>query len=281
MEHAAAARAAALRDGGPERIVSVRGALARWLARRPLRVSMGVLVTLAAGAGFVTSLALLAAGDGAMWLRYPLAALAAYGVFLLGLRSWVGGLRAQWNGEAPRAWHVDPFELLPLPDFTSDAGTAAVPRDVAFGGGEFGGGGAGGSFELPGVVSQDAVPSVASRGGRLGGRLLEALGLDDAWPLVVAAALAAAVVVTSVYFVWVAPVLVGELVLDGMVAGVAYRQTRRRAESSWVHGSVRRTWVAATVLVVSLTLVGSAATWVRPDADSIGDLFRDAPTQAG
>jgi hypothetical protein len=285
MARAAAAGPSASRDDAPERVVSVRGAIARWTAARPLRLSMAILVTLAAGSGFVASLALLAAGVGAMWLRYPLAALAAYGVFLLGLRFWVGRLQAQWRGDAPRGWHVDPLDLVPTPDLPSDTGAAAADA-FAFDGGEFGGGGAGGRFDLPGDVAAeahapDAVPSVASQGGRVGGRLLEALGLDDAVPLVLAAALAGAVVVTSVYLVWVAPVLVGELVLDGVVAGVAYRQTRRLAESSWLHGSVRRTWVAATALVVSLALVGTAATWVRPDADSIGDLFRDAPTQGG
>ena len=89
-------------------------------------------------------------------------------------------------------------------------------------------------------------------------------------------ALAAAILLVTGYLVWMAPVLLGELLLDGVLVGAAYKRVRDLERDAWNGGALRRTWIPATCLVVSLALVGAAATWVRPEADSIGDLFRPA-----
>jgi len=251
--------------------------IARWIARRPLRLPMTILVGVSGAAGLVASVALLAAGVGAMWLRYPAAALVAYGVFLLGLRCWVGRLQARGQGVRTRSRRLELVDLVPTPDVPIEVGESrgsSEPDFDGFGGGEFGGGGAGGTFELGGEPATATTESVPSADGNGGVGILDMLGLDEAWPLAVALALAGAVLLTSVYFVWVAPVLVTELVVEGVAVGLAYRQARTVVDTGWVPASVRRTWIAAVGLVASVALVGAAATWVRPDADSIGDLFR-------
>ncbi len=65
------------------------GRLGRYLAnRRSPRAVLSAILILTALVGFGVSVAMLKAGLNTMWLRYPLAVLGAWGVFLLLVRSW-------------------------------------------------------------------------------------------------------------------------------------------------------------------------------------------------
>src|ERR687894_2311887 len=66
------------------------GRAERLLLRRAWPRAQMTLILLATGcAGFLVSFLLLRAGLTQMWLRYPLAILCAYAVFLLLLRLWL------------------------------------------------------------------------------------------------------------------------------------------------------------------------------------------------
>jgi hypothetical protein len=75
-----------------------RQALERYFQRRSApRLILSLLLILTGTAGFAISIAFLHLGLRQMWLRYPIAVLAGYGVFLLLLRLWVAFEQARFN----------------------------------------------------------------------------------------------------------------------------------------------------------------------------------------
>lgn len=75
-----------------------RHALQRYFTRRALpRFTLGLILVFTGTAGFGLSLGLLKLGVANMALRYPVAVLGAYGVFLLLIRLWVELEKSQFN----------------------------------------------------------------------------------------------------------------------------------------------------------------------------------------
>ena len=115
----------------------------RLLLRRGMpRVEMSLILAATGAAGFLASYLMLRLGLSAMWLRYALAVLLAYAVFLLLLRLWLFLYSREQFGDPPDLG----LDLLPS-DFVGEAGARAGGGASSFGGGgDFGGGGAGGSW---------------------------------------------------------------------------------------------------------------------------------------
>jgi hypothetical protein len=224
------------------------------------RLAMCAVLTLGGVAGFLTSAGLLAAGWQSMGWRYGVAALVGYVAFLLGLRVWLA-----FHGA--RRPTLD--QVADLPD--APTGPESAP-DFHFGGGGFSGGGAGASLEAASVG--EAAASVADAPAAAA----EALGALEEGAAIVLPVLAIAFIVAGlagVVMVLVgAPGLLAELLLDGVIAGAAYRRLRHVPTRHWLHGALRRTWKPMLALTVTIVLAGLAAQWLVPSADSIGDLLR-------
>lgn len=73
-----------------------RGLEAYFHRQRFPRLTLGLILTVTGATGFGVSYLLLHGGMDAMWLRYPLAVLGAYGLFLLLIRLWVELERRQF-----------------------------------------------------------------------------------------------------------------------------------------------------------------------------------------
>ncbi len=212
------------------------------------RLALCAVLALGGLAGFLTSAGLLAAGLRAMAWRYGLAAVVGYGAFLGGLRLWLAlhGRRRPGLEDT-----VDASDLLSGPRAGPGAASEADAESRVGGGGGFTGGGA----------------DVADA----------ATALDEGATVVIPVVVVACIVVGLVGVVTVvigAPALLAELLLDGVIAGAAYRRLRRVPVRHWLHGAVRRTWKPMLALGASLVLAGLVAQWLTPTADSIGDFLR-------
>lgn len=251
-----------------------------------LRLQMLAILILTGGFGFLASWGLFRAGASALWVRYPLAVALAYGWFLLLLRLWLAYQRRR-----PRR-HGDPVDLLDLPDADLlelgggvGRGAGAAGR-FAGGGGRFGGAGASGAFHEPVPLPLDepaAASATATSSGASGplkglGRVFELATVDeDTVPLIVVLAVLAAVaslVVASAYLVWIAPALLAEVLVDGLVVAALSHRLRRIEGPSWIGGVVRRTWLPATGTAAALGLAGYLLQHFDPEIDSIGGVFR-------
>jgi hypothetical protein len=224
----------------PSREELVQKAKDRLLRHGLPRFQMAVLLALTGATGFLASFVLLKLGVGSMTLRYPTAVALAYGVFLLLLRLWLKLQRDGWGDVADFGMNV--FENS---DFVvSDAphpmgGGASLARDS--------GSGLDFSFDLEGA-------------GFL--VLLAAL-------LVAVAALGAAV-----WILWIAPGLLAEVLVDGLVLAALYRRLRQPQPTGWLTGAVRRTCVPALIVAVLLSGAGALLHQAVPGACSIGAAWK-------
>jgi hypothetical protein len=141
-----------------------------------------------------------------------------------------------------------------------------------FQGGRSGGAGASAAFgnaspQMPAMVMAPVSPDP-------GESVSWAAGLDDdsvkLLPLFAAAAIFIGLFAAG-SVVWAAPQLLAEILVDGAIAGQAYRRLRT---GSWSGGVVRRTWKPMLAIFVAFVALGFAGHHFNPNADSIGDLFR-------
>ena len=222
------------------------------------RLQMALIVALTGAAGFLASHLLRLAGIDAMLLRYPMAVLLAYGVFLLLMWIWI---RWCWDNV--------------LDGLSPDVGSGSPsPRGSAVEspwsgvGGRSGGGGASASWnESAPVIAGDAgeLPLTGLAEDEAGLPLLAILGI---------VALAATVLLASVWVVWSAPVLMAELLVDAAIAGGLYRRMQGMQQQGWWRVCVSHTIWPLLGLLVFFTVVGWLAQELAPGAVSLAQAFR-------
>lgn len=229
------------------------------------RLQMSLLVAITGGAGFLASYLLLRVGLTEIWLRYVVAIGIAYLVFL--------GLLWLWM-------RTRADDYLDIPDVLPHGSSSSGPvRPVFEGkGGESGGGGASGRFDLAGDAGAGEFPEAAAKSlGEVVGHAAEA---DEfAIPLIalaVLAAILAALFMSSVWIIYSAPLLFAELLVDGVLAVTLYRRLRRFDERHWLETAVRRTWGPFLAVASIAALAGWAMSLYAPEAKSLGDVLLHA-----
>jgi len=201
------------------------------------RLQMSALLALTGAAGFLSSFLLLRLGVDSMALRYPVAVALAYGAFLLLLRIWLGLQRDGWGFFARGLEGVDGADL--------------VPGDVPFHGHGFGGGGGSSSLGF-------------------------SFDLDESAVLVLLAVLILAVTAlgTVLWVLWIAPSLLAEVLVDGLLMTALYRRLRRSQPTGWLPGAVRRTCAPALIAAALLSFAGLLLHEAVPGAHSLGAAWR-------
>ena len=120
--------------------------------RHSPRLTMLGVVSCAAGAGFLASAVMLWMGMRYMPVRYALAGIAGYGVFLAMMNVWLGR-HARVSTFERVTDVVNPLEI-PSEVFRGGSRAAGRVADVFFKGGRSGGAGASASFDAGGVAPQ-------------------------------------------------------------------------------------------------------------------------------
>lgn len=203
------------------------------------RLGLLLIITLASVAGFLVSAGLLSAGWRMPAVRYVLATIVGYTIFVGLLWMWLGWRRGHGDFDV----HFDGGSGRGSDD--SGAGEVELTGD---------GGDAG-----TGVSVLDAAGDADDL---IGGLALLLVG-----------AVALASVGAAVSVVYNAPALLAEVLLDGAIATVAYRRLRVRGEAHWTTGVVRRTWKPALAILIAMTVLGIMIPVLVPGADSVGDVL--------
>jgi len=211
---------------------------------------MSLILLFTGLAGFLTSFSLLHLGVLGMGLRYPIAILISYGVFLLLLRLWL------WANGRRLNLDLDPSGLDSVPS------QQLVERSFHFGGGgDFGGAGAGGSWG-------DSAASAASDGVDVG------LDLEELWLIIIALVAMGAALIAALYIVYIAPVLLAEILVDGVLMVGLYRRIRNIERRHWLQSAVRQTLLPALVVTVLFAVAGYTLHKAVPEAHSIGEVWK-------
>jgi hypothetical protein len=245
---------------------------------------MSLILAATGAAGFLVSFALLHLGVTRMWLRYPFAVLVAYGVFLLLLRVWLHLQRKSWTDLLP-----DDLNLTNVDTITDVA--AHTDAVSSFGGGsDFGGAGAGDTWEGGasgsvggsggGGAGGSGGGGVSGSGGGGGGGGLDLLGgldFDDEGCVffLLALALIVAGLLASLYVVYAAPTLLAELLVEGILLSGLYRGMKKGArQGDWLRAVVRRTWLPVLLTLTLFAAAGYLLQRAAPRARTLGEAFR-------
>lgn len=222
------------------------------------RIQMSLIVGLTGAAGLLFSFVLLQLGVTSMALRYPLALLLAYGVFLLLLWLW---LRTQAE------------DYVDIPDLSGlvPGGSGDCAPAFEGGGGQFGGGGASGSFDGPASfapIESDASP-LSEAAGAVG-------DADELTIPLIVIAFALGLALASLYVVYAAPMLFAELLVDGALSYALYRRIKAADSPHWLESAVRRTALPFVLTSVFVSATGAAMAAWAPGAQSIGQVMQHA-----
>ena len=236
--------------GEEQQRLRLLGRLRRHLAqRRSPRATLSGIMMATAVTGFCASVGMLKLGLLAMWLRYPLAVLFAWGVFLLLVRLWaererdairvdeeLAGLgpndervqderrpvsQHRAHGARSRRWYdwLNPFDLLEL-----------VPLELE------------GCLVLGGIV------------------------------ILITATVGAVIAVGGLIFQ--AEALLAEVLLDTVLVSALYHRLRKREQDWWLHGALRHTAWPVLATIASLLILALFFQHYAPDAHSIGGVWR-------
>lgn len=228
-------------------------------ARSNPRLALIFIIILAGITGFIASIGLLQLGVTHMGVRYPLALLAAYLVFLGLLWLW---LRTR----------EEPSDIADLPLPSGSGGSSSLPEAnvpiLRPGGGNFGGGGASADFG-----SGDLVGTVVKSKGEVAHGATEAVvaAAGEGCAVVVVVILGLAAI--SAVLVWIlsmAPVFLAEIVLDAILIATLYKRLRKLDGAYWWQAMVRRTRTPFLVAVFIAGVGGTILHWFAPEAQTLG-----------
>lgn len=215
------------------------------------RIQMFMLVSLTGLGGLGASFLMLQAGVTGMALRYALAMCVAYCVFLLLLWCW---LRVRADDFADAADLIDA-----VPDFSSNSSFCGS-------GGGFDGGGA--SANVASAANDTGSDSPV-------GEALGAVGsADDAAIPIAVVLFVAAIVLSSLYVVYTAPVLFAEILVDSILSASLYRRLRGIDASHWIESAVKRTIWPFVLTTLVVAAAGGIMGHYVPDAHTLGEVMR-------
>lgn len=235
---------------------------------------MMLVVTLAGVAGFLTSAGLLWIGLTLMPVRYGIAALVGYGLFVSLVNRWLNR-----TARPPEHSVVETAtDVINVPGvvFRGGGRVAGKATEGLFRGGSSGGAGASAAFDAGGVASTPVVPVPlpTSSGGANSGSWVPDVDLDDdavkLLPIIAVVAIAIGLFAAG-SVIWSAPQLLAEILVDAAVAGGAYRRLK---STDLTGGVIKRTWKPMLAIFLTVVCLGAAGHYLKPGADSIGDFFR-------
>jgi hypothetical protein len=229
----------------------------RLLRRSTPRLQVSFLLLITGFAGFLASFLLLHLGIIRMWVRYPVVILISYGVFLLLLCIWLW-----FRGRSLDLDLDSPASDLSFPDGT------AFDEGVGFGGGEAGGGGAGGSWDESISTSSSVASSNTSSSGGFD------LGSDEGCLIVIAIIAFVAGLVACFYVIYIAPALLAEILVDGVLVAGLYRRVRNIEQRHWLLAAVRRTLAPAILAAMFFAVAGWGLQKAVPEAQTIGQVWK-------
>ena len=251
------------------------------------RLQMSLIVSLTGASGLLFSWIFLKAGVHSMMLRYPLALIAAYGVFLLLIWIW---LRIESDessqgkrGDGGDASLLDIADLgtsgnggdgggggggFSLPSGGSRAGSGTLPQ-----GGSFGGGGASASFEAPAAEAADSSGSSFFGGSGSSGSSIDLGDADDLVIPILVVVMAVGLALASFYVIYAAPSLFAEVLVDGGLSSALYRKIKHQEDGNWMKTAVRKTILPFLATGVLVTAVGWGLGSHAPGAHTISEAW--------
>ncbi len=225
-------------DPDPNRLRGrARRALKKYFdKKRSPRFVLGLVILLTGLVGFGLSYVMLRAGMTSMGIRYPLSIFGAYAAFLGLIRIWV---------EVERR-HFDPEDPELLEDLASD--------EV--------------EYEQVGTSRQDSswldwMDFSSGLDGDVGALPLLLIGVIIG------------LIVLLISAIGGAPLLIAEIFIDAVLAGLLYRRLRIPVNEHWLGTAIRKTWLYVGGAAVLMAIAGFCLDHMAPQSDSLGKAIKE------
>lgn len=249
-----------------------------------VRFHMSLILTAVIASGVLTSKLMLMAGVLLLPLRYALAVLFSYLVFLGMVRLWI------WYVMARPDWGSLDFGNWGGSVSSSGGGGggggigSGAGKAVEFGGGDSGGGGASAMWvenpvpgQMPAVVPEPGT-SMASSGSSGSGFHLPDLNLDlgdDGWWIVLLLAVVVIVIICAGgYLIYVAPDILPEAAWQVALAHGINRASKNMDPKSWALGVMRASVIPMAIVLIAAVALGWYAHSVCPHAVKLAEAMR-------
>ena len=208
---------------------------------------MSLILLFTGLAGFLASFSLLHLNVSRMWIRYPIAILVAYGVFLLLLRLWL------WIYGRDMDVDLDP-EL------------AEVVLEPPFGGSV--------PSEVPHFNKRAEIGNSRGGGSTSWSGFDFDLDLEEGWFLIIAVIALIGALIASLYIIYIAPLLLAEILIDGVLLVGLYKRVKHIDQHHWLRTAARRTVIPVLLIAMFFSVAGFAMQRIAPEAHSIGGFWK-------
>jgi hypothetical protein len=256
-----------------------------WLrANGSPRLLMSMMLMTTVGSAFLASVQMHHWGVVPL-VRYPLAVVAGWGVFLFLVGVWVLWQRMR--------------NALPEPSSArlqrSNSSGIDVPLDIParggggtwHGGGQFGGAGASDSFAAApqDVAIGESLSVFSADSGSSGGSSDVGFDLDvgeaGGYLLLLAAVVLAAFAVfgAAIYAVYNAPIFFAELLIDGGVGTWLYRRANVASRPDWISTAIKRSVWPVVILVALFIGLAWTMNYVAPGTMTLSEAFNALATR--
>jgi hypothetical protein len=229
-----------------------------------VRLHMTLILSAVIASGMLASKTMLVLGMHSLRLRYPLAVLASYLVFLGLIRVWIWYISLRTLGAAS----LGNLSLGNM-DLSGSGGGSSFDvgfgggggggSSVSFGGGSSGGGGASGTWDDGVQVGTAQLASGSSSGhsGWFGGNIDFDLD-DDGWVLILLVVLIFGIVCAGGYLIYAAPHFLPEAASQAFLASALTRVSKEE-HHGWMPGVLRATAIPFAVVLILAGALGWAA----------------------
>jgi hypothetical protein len=213
--------------------------------------------------GLLFSKVLLMANLENMVVRYPIVVLTSYLLFFAFIRVWLFYIR---NRQEAAENAVDTTA-----DILSNIDIPEPKIGFEFGGGEFGGGGASGSFGEIGASSvlESSSSGVGDIAGEAGGSLLEEGGIILI-PLIL---ILAAIFGVGILLIYEAPVILSEAAFEFVLAGVLVKKAKEIDSPEWIGSVFKNTWKPFIFTLFLAVILSTILSHFFPEAIKLSQVF--------
>lgn len=241
------------------------------------RLVMGTILVFSLCVALLTTKGLLWLGFDSLLFRYLFAAGMGYLAFFCGVWAWIWLTPWSHHMRAQRrqreAELVDPG--LDLPTGGADR-VANSSEPFAAQGGDFGGGGATGTWDDSLIDASTAVDGVVDNVGV--GDVLD-VGGDEGGCLIVLVAVLAWIVAIFIFsatlaVIWNAPLILAEVVFEVILGSSLVRQSKDLREADWSKVLFKRTWKGFAVVLGLILIFCFSAARSAPEATTAMEVIR-------
>jgi hypothetical protein len=248
-----------------------------WARKFFIRFHMSLILIGTILVGLLVSYFLFNVGLKSMTIRYPISVILSFAGFFFFIRLWLAYIRKK-DSLTKRILDAS-GDIVSFPDFSvgnaSSQGAAFLP-----GGGEFGGGGASGSFDIPATEiitdSSFSSPDVVGVGDTVGEGVGDAAAsvLDEGVSILIPLMIVIAIVFgASIFLIYEAPLILTEAAFEFVLAGVLIKQARFIDNPNWVGSIFKNTWKPFACTLVIACCIAFALSNIFPEASKITDIM--------